>query len=154
MSPDGEAFFVADMMAGGVVLVDGPSFTEIGFIQTGIGPHGLYPSRDGTKLYAANRGSSRISGPPRGKGSVSVIDFATRQVVATWSIPGGGSPDMGNVSADGKTLWLSGRYDDVVYAIDTATGQVRKIPVGKEPHGLTVWPQPGRYSLGHTGNMR
>jgi hypothetical protein len=23
-----------------------------------------------------------------------------------------------------------------------------------EPHGLTVWPQPGRYSLGHTGNMR
>ena len=142
------------MMAGGVVLVDGPSFTEIGFIQTGVGTHGLYPSRDGTKLYAANRGSSRISGPPRGKGSVSVIDFATRRVVATWPIPGGGSPDMGNVSADGKTLWLSGRYDDVVYAIDTATGQVRKIPVGKEPHGLTVWPQPGRYSLGHTGNMR
>jgi hypothetical protein len=26
--------------------------------------------------------------------------------------------------------------------------------VGHEPHGLTVWPQPGRYSLGHTGNMR
>jgi YVTN family beta-propeller protein len=55
---------------------------------------------------------------------------------------------------DGKTLWLAGRYDDVVYAIDTTTGQVTKIPVGKEPHGLTVWPQPGRYSLGHTGNMR
>jgi hypothetical protein len=26
--------------------------------------------------------------------------------------------------------------------------------VGGMPHGLTVWPQPGRYSLGHTGNMR
>ena len=35
-----------------------------------------------------------------------MIDFATRKVVATWPIPGGGSPDMGNVSADGKTLWL------------------------------------------------
>jgi hypothetical protein len=23
--------------------------------------------------------------------------------------------------------------------------------VKTEPHGLTVWPQPGRYSLGHTG---
>jgi len=34
------------------------------------------------------------------------------------------------------------------------TGAVQKIAVGKEPHGLTVWPQPGRYSLGHTGNMR
>ena len=65
-----------------------------------------------------------------------------------------GSSDMGNVSNDGKTLWLSGRYDDVVYAIDTTSGNVVKIPVGAEPHGLTVWPQPGRYSLGHTGNMR
>jgi len=84
-----------------------------------------------------------------------VIDFATRKIVATWPISGGGSPDMGNVSVDGKTLWLSGRFDNVVYAIDTATGKVKTIPVkGKEPHGLTVWPQPGRYSLGHTGNLR
>jgi hypothetical protein len=37
---------------------------------------------------------------------------------------------------------------------DTKTGAVTKIPVGDEPHGLTVWPQPGRYSLGHTGIMR
>jgi DNA-binding beta-propeller fold protein YncE len=85
---------------------------------------------------------------------VSVIDFASQKVVANWPIPGGGSPDMGNVSADGKTLWLSGRFDDVVYAFDTTTGQVRKINVGQEPHGLAVWPQPGRYSLGHTGIMR
>jgi DNA-binding beta-propeller fold protein YncE len=154
VSPDGKIFFVADMKAGGVFLIDGASFTESGFITTGVGAHGLYPSRDGTRLYVANRGSVQIGGPPRGKGSVSVIDFATRQIVATWLIPGGGSPDMGNVSADGKVLWLAGRYDNVVYAIDTATGSVRSIAVGKEPHGLTVWPQPGRYSLGHTGNMR
>ncbi len=154
VSPDGKVFFVADMKAGGVFVVDGERFTETGFIKTGVGTHGLYPSRDGTKLYVANRGSSRISGPPRGKGSVTVIDFATRRIVATWPIPKGGSPDMGNVSVDGKVLWLSGRYDNVVYAIDTATGQVTSIAVGKEPHGLAVWPQPGRYSLGHTGNMR
>lgn len=154
VSPDGKIFFVADMKAGGVFVVDGAAFTEIGFIKTGIGTHGLYPSRDGTRLYVANRGSAHVFGPPRGKGSVSVIDFNTRQVVATWTIPGGGSPDMGNVSVDGKVLWLSGRFDNVVYAIDTVSGEVRSIPVGKEPHGLTVWPQPGRYSLGHTGNMR
>ena len=154
VSPDGKTFFVADMKAGGVFLVDGQSFAEIGFIKTGVGTHGLYPSRDGARLYVANRGSSHIHGPPHGKGSVSVVDFATQKVVATWPIPGGGSPDMGNVSVDGKTLWLSGRYDNVVYAIDTASGHVRSIAVGKEPHGLTVWPQPGRYSLGHTGNMR
>jgi YVTN family beta-propeller protein len=154
VSPDGKVFFVADMKAAGVFVIDGASFTEIDFIKTGIGTHGLYPSRDGTKLYIANRGSHKIGGPPHGKGSVSVLDFATRKVLTTWPMPGGGSPDMGNVSADGKTLWLSGRYDNVVYAIDTATGKVTSIAVGKEPHGLTVWPQPGRYSLGHTGNMR
>lgn len=154
VSPDGRIFFVADMRAGGVFLIDGQAFKEVGFIKTGVGTHGLYPSRDGAKLYVANRGSSQVHGRPRGPGSVSVIDFATRVIVATWPIPEGGSPDMGNVSADGTVLWLSGRYDDVVYAIDTETGGVTSIPVGKEPHGLTVWPQPGRYSLGHTGNMR
>jgi hypothetical protein len=51
-------------------------------------------------------------------------------------------------------LWLSGRYDHEVYVFDTASGEVTVIPVGREPHGLTIWPQPGRYSLGHTGNMR
>jgi YVTN family beta-propeller protein len=154
VSPDGRTFYVADMMSNGVHVVDGESFRQTGFIPTGVGAHGLYPSRDGRKLYVANRGSNKIHGPPKGKGSVSVIDFATGKIDVTWPIPGGGSPDMGNVSADGRRLWLSGRFDDVVYVIDTASGEMTKIPVGKEPHGLTVWPQPGRYSLGHTGNMR
>ena len=154
ISPDGSVFFVADMHADGIFVIDGESFREVGFVPTGKGTHGLYPSRDGTKLYVANRGSHAIHGKKAGPGSVSVVDFATRKVVANWPVPGGGSPDMGNVSADGKTLWLSGRYDNVVYAFDTATGAAKVIPVGTEPHGLAVWPQPGRYSLGHTGNMR
>ena len=153
-SPDGKRFYVADMDADGVHVLDGDAFKEVGFIVTGVGTHGLYPSRDGTKLYVSNRGSHKIHGPRRGKGGVSVIDFATEKVVAQWPIPGGGSPDMGNVSADGKWLWLAGRFDDVVYRIDTATGEVKSLPAGAEPHGLTVWPQPGRYSLGHTGNLR
>ncbi len=155
VSPDGKLFYVADMKSDGVHLIDGDSFTKVGFIETGVGAHGLYPSRDGKKLYVANRGSNKVWGPPRGKGSVAVIDFATRKVEKTWPIPGGGSPDMGNVSADGKTLWLSGRYDDVIYAFDTTTGALlATVSSPKEPHGLTVWPQPGRYSLGHTGNLR
>jgi YVTN family beta-propeller protein len=134
-------------------VIDAATFTEVAFIATGPGAHGLYPSRDGKKLYVSNRGTHRSS-HPHGDGSIAVIDFATRAVETRWQIPGGGSPDMGNVSADGRQLWLSGRYDNVVYVFDTASGAVQTIPVGKEPHGLTVWPQPGRYSLGHTGNMR
>ncbi len=153
-SPDGKRFYIADMHADGVHIVDGESFTKVGFITAGVGAHGLYPSRDGKRLYVAIRGSHKIRGAKLGNGGVVVIDFASEKIVARWPVPGGGSPDMGNVSADGKWLWLAARYDDVVYRFDTSTGDVTQIKVGTEPHGLTVWPQPGRYSLGHTGNMR
>jgi YVTN family beta-propeller protein len=153
-SPDGKRFYVADMHADGVHVVDGASFTQIGFIPTGLGAHGLYPSRDGKRLYVANRGSHRIHGTPKGNGGVVVIDFATEKIVARWGVPGGGSPDMGNVSVDGRYLWLAARYDDAIYRFDTSSGAVEQVKVGAEPHGLTVWPQPGRYSLGHTGNLR
>jgi YVTN family beta-propeller protein len=154
ISPDGKRFYVADMHADGVHVIDGDTFTQVGFIATGVGTHGLYPSRDGKQLYVANRGSHKIHGARNGNGSVAVIDFASEKVVARWGIPGGGSPDMGNVSADGKSLWLAARYDDVVYRFDTTSGAVQQVKVGAEPHGLTVWPIPGRYSLGHTGNTR
>jgi YVTN family beta-propeller protein len=144
-SPDAKVFYVADLAAGGVWEIDPARFKVIGFIHTGAGAHGLVVGRNGKVLYVANRN----------EGSVSVISFRTRKVVANWHIPGGGSPDMGDVSANGKVLWLSGRYNSAVYAIDTRTGRlIARIPVGASPHGLSVWPQPGRYSLGHTGNMR
>ena len=61
----------------------------------------------------------------------------------------------GELVAARRTLWLSGRYSAEVYAIDTRTGLLRaRIPVDQGPHGLYVWPQPGRYSLGHTGILR
>lgn len=154
ISPNGKHFFIADMLADGVHILDGDAFREIGFISTGPGTHGMVPSRDGKLLYVTNRGTHKIHGKRHGRGSVAVIDFATEKMLSRWPIPGGGSPDMGNVSPDGKWLWVSGRFDDVIYRFDTANGSVTQIKVGAEPHGLCVWPQPGRYSLGHTGNLR
>ena len=163
LGPSGQTFYVADMMGNQLILVDGASFKVTGTVGLaatgGFGAHGLYPSRDGKSLYVANRGSAaRGSAPPGGKGSVSVVDFASNTVTANWPVPGGGSPDMGGVSADGTQLWLSGRYDNAVYVFDTVGGRLLSnisiAPYGREPHGLCVWPQPGRYSLGHTGNLR
>jgi YVTN family beta-propeller protein len=149
LEPAGKVFYVADMRANGVHEIDGDTFTEIGFLPTGPEAHGLYVSRDAKSLYVSNRGGSK------GHGSVSVVDFTTRQVVANWLIPGGGTPDMGGVTADGKQFWLSGRRSHEVYVFDTTTGAVlARIRVGPGPHGLCVWPQPGRFSMGHTGNMR
>jgi YVTN family beta-propeller protein len=143
LSPDGKVFYVADLNLSRVDLIDARTFTEIGWIHTGAGAHGLYPSRDTKSLYVSNRIA----------GTISVIDFATRRVVTTWTIPNS-SPDMGGVSADGNYLWLSGRYNSEIYVIDTHTGAFRRIPVGLGPHGLCVFPQPGKISLGHTGIYR
>jgi len=145
LAPDGRAFYVADMASGGVWVLDAARLRVERFVATDAGAHGLYVSRDSRYLYVSNRAA----------GSVSLLSFATGKVAAVWRLPGGGSPDMGGVSADGRLLWLSGRYDDEVYAIDTRTGRLRaRIPVGPGPHGLCVYPQPGRYSLGHTGVFR
>jgi YVTN family beta-propeller protein len=151
ISPDGKVFYVANMDSNGVHVIDGDQFKQIDFIPTGVGAHGLYFSRDAKYMYVSNRGTAT----DHSGGSISLIDLKTRKVATRWPIPGGGSPDMGGVSADGKELWLSGRYNSEVYVFDTATGKVKaRIKVGDGPHGLCVYPQPGRYSLGHTGNMR
>jgi DNA-binding beta-propeller fold protein YncE len=144
LSPDGRIYYVADMRAGGVWEIDARRYRVLRFLRTGAGAHGLYPSRNARLLYVTNRNA----------GTISVVSFATRRIVDTWRIPGG-SPDMGGVSADGRVLWLTGRYNAEVYAISTLTGKLlARIPVGTGPHGLCVWPQPGRYSLGHTGILR
>jgi YVTN family beta-propeller protein len=143
--PDGSRFVTADMHANGLYVFDGAATHRIGFVPTGQGAHGIYFSRDGRRVFVSNRD----------EGTISVLDASTLKGLAKWKIPGGGSPDMGGLSADGQTLWLAGRYHGEVYAIDVATGKLRaRIPVGAGPHGLVVWPQPGRYSLGHTSNIR
>ncbi|MFE2579039.1 YncE family protein [Streptomyces sp. NPDC059378] len=145
ISPDGKTFYIADMKADGVWVLDGDRFTRPTLLPTGKGCHGLYVSRDSREMYISNRG----------EGTISVFDFTQKRLTTKWHLPQGGSPDMGGVSADGKVLWLSGRYNSEVYAIDTRTGrQLARIKVGHGPHGLAVYPQPGRYSLGHTGVFR
>jgi YVTN family beta-propeller protein len=145
LTPDGKHFLVADMMAHGVYVFNADATEQTGFIPTGLGAHSVYFSRQSDVAYIANRD----------EGTVSVLDLETLAVADIWEVPGGGSPDMGGLNADGTVLWLSGRNHDEVYAFRTADGELlARIPVGSRPHGLAVWPQPGRYSLGHTGNIR
>jgi YVTN family beta-propeller protein len=145
ISPDGRTWYVADMDRNGLWVLDGDNFKVLRFLPTGRGTHGLYVSRDSRHLYITNRG----------EGSISLLAFDSGKLTAKWRLPHGGSPDMGGLSTDGKILWLSGRYNGEVYAIDTGDGHlIHTIAVGSAPHGLCVYPQPGRYSLGHTGILR
>ena len=145
LSPDGKYFFVTNQGKMGVSVVDPVAMKEIQFIPTGRGAHGLQVSRDTKSLYVSNRL----------EGSFSVIDFETRQVVAKWNIPGGGSPDMLQLNPEGTQLWASGRYNRTVYVMSTVTGGLlAKIAVGSEDHGLTYFPNVGSISLGHNGVYR
>jgi YVTN family beta-propeller protein len=145
LSPDGRYFYVADMMANGVYQIDAATMRVLRLIRTGRGAHGLYVDRTSTRMFVTNRD----------EGSISILRPNTGAVVAKWRLPGGGSPDMGGLNAAGTVLWLSGRRHGEVYALSTRDGRLlARIPVGSGPHGLCVWPQPGRYSLGHTGILR
>ena len=145
LSPDGRYFFVTNQGRMGVSVIDPDAMKEIRFIPTGRGAHGLQVSRDTKSLYVSNRL----------EGSFSVIDFATRSVVAKWYIPGGGSPDMLQLNPEGTQLWASGRYHATVYVMSTVTGQlIAKIRVGSQDHGLTYFPNVGLHSLGHNGVYR
>jgi len=145
ISPDGSTFYIADMMSNGIWVMKTEKLGEFSLIKTGVEAHGMYVNRDSKSMLITNRG----------EGSVSVLRFSDNALIAKWKIPGGGSPDMGGISADGTQFWVSGRYNGVVYVFDIVNGKfLRAIKVGKEPHGLAIYPQPGRYSLGHTGVFR
>lgn len=155
LAPDRCHFLVADLKQDGVHVVDGGSLRPVGFVHTGRGGARRVPEPRRLAGLVTNRGWHTVAGGRRGPGSLTVLDGATLKVIARWPVPGGGSPDMRNFTPGGGELWISGRYDDEVYVFDTTTGLLlSRISVGRGPHGLTVWPQPGQYSLGHTGNMR
>jgi DNA-binding beta-propeller fold protein YncE len=144
LAPDGSRFYVADSDEGGLWVLDGAATRVIGRIPTGMGAHGIYLSRDSRRMFVSDRMTS----------SVSVLDARTGKPLTRWTIPHS-SPDMGGVTADGSQLWLSGRYNSEVYVLSTTDGRLlARIPVASGPHGLCVWPQPGRWSLGHTGITR
>ncbi len=143
LAPDGSVFYVTNQGRHGVSIIDPVAMKEVGFIATGRGAHGLQVSRDTKWMYVSNRL----------EGTISVIDLSTRQLHDTWTV--GGSPDMFQLSPDGRQLWVSNRFHASVSVIDTQTGQViQRIPAGAGAHGITYFPQPGRFSLGHNGVYR
>jgi YVTN family beta-propeller protein len=143
LSPDGTTVYVANQQRNGIDVLDASTLNYLKFIPLGHGAHGVAISRDATRLFVTDRLA----------GTLSVVDLATNAVAATWKI--GGSPDMIAVSPDGSQLWISNRFATTISVINSTNGNVlATIDVGLHPHGLAYWPEPGRFSLGHNGNVR
>ena len=145
ISPDGKIFYVADMVANGVWTVDGDAFKVTGLIPTGKGAHGLYVSRDSKTMYVSNRG----------EGTHHPVRLRHRQAPRQVADP------RRRLTGHGRRL--GGRQGAVAVRplqrrglrdLDRRRQAAGPDHVGRGPHGLAVYPQPGRYSLGHTGVFR
>ena len=142
--PRRPVFYVADMNSNGVWEIDARPSPSKGSSRPGAGAHGLYPSRNAISLRHEPRRGNRqrdrlLDAPDRAD-----LDDPGRQ------------PRHGRrLRRRQGALALRVANTASVYAISTTDGHViATIPVGNGPHGLCVWPQPGRYSIGHTGITR
>ena len=137
-----EIMYVANQGLHGVHVIDSETMTELNFIPTGTGAHGILLSKDHSQIYVSNRL----------EGTISVLDLATLDQVAKWET--GGSPDMGILNPDGTRMWIANRYHGSVMEIDPATGAVPcQLTTGGGPHGVTYFPNEGLHSIGHNGLM-
>ena len=145
LAPDGSGFYIADSDQGGLWVLDGAATKVIGQIPTGAGAHGIYLSRDASKLYVTNRI----------EGSVSVLDAYTGAAIDQVADPRRRQPRHGrgdrrrHPAVAVRPLQPRG-----LRALHRRRAPARRSRSGDGPHGLCVWPQPGRYSLGHTGITR
>jgi len=144
LTPDGSVFYVADMVGQRLYVIEGNAFKVLEFIPTGKGTHGLLFQPRLKWLYVSNRG----------EGTISLLDVQTRKLGTN-----GGfrrrQPDMGGVSADGKCC---GCLDDTTRrympSIPATVICSRGSRSAKARTVCALYPQPGRYSLGHTANLR
>lgn len=101
-----------------IVVIDTATSTRVATIDAGVGcqciaPHAITASRDGSEVYAANEIGN----------SVTVLDTATRSVVATLPFSVVGNAPVGVVvSPDNQRLYvLSGSGTTAVFVIDRAS---------------------------------
>ena len=144
LSPDGRVFYVADLDYGGV-----------GDLREQLPPD---------RVRQDGRRRARALPEPKRSLPVRVRPLGRRRLGAQLRHAAGGEdvahpgrqPGHGQrirVRAGAVALRALRRLG--IRASTPRTGRLlARIPVGNGPHGLCVWPQPGRYSLGHTGIMR
>jgi DNA-binding beta-propeller fold protein YncE len=97
---------------------------EVARVKTGKGAHNFRAMGDKRHVFITNREAK----------SISLIDTQERRVVQNYAVAAG--PDCMELSADGKTLWVTARWSRLLQSIDLQTKEVKSIPVGASPHGV------------------
>lgn len=139
VSPDGRRLYATG--AEGVHVLDAALARplELIAVPTGVArgdavenPHGLAVSPDGRRLYVSDG---------RAGGAVSIVDLATKRVIASVAAGAGNVPRGLAVNPDGVEAYVAVAGDDRVVAFDARTGAVVSArPAGTDPIAVAVTP--------------
>ena len=124
MSPQG-FLFIGIMGQDFVQVVDPAKRETVRKIVTGRGAHNVFPMGDGVRVLVSNRVD----------GTITPVDYKTFTVGKPIKV--GRGVDCLEVSADGKEVWATVRWEARVAVIDmTGVKPIEYIPVGRSPHGI------------------
>jgi YVTN family beta-propeller protein len=124
MSPQG-LLFIGIMGQDFVQVIDPAKRETVKKILTGRGAHNVFPMGDGTRVLVSNRVD----------GTITPVDYKT--MTPGKPIKVGRGVDCMEVSADGKEVWATVRWEAKVAVIDmTGAKPIEYIPVGRSPHGI------------------
>lgn len=129
VTSDGKTMFVSVNAENSLAMVDLAS-GKIEKIAVGTGPAQVYLQSDDKFIFVANQGTEE-----KPSNSVSKIDLATRQVVATIETGKGAHGLV--VSTDNKYVFVTNMYDDTISVIDN-NKVISTIKVGKTPNGISL----------------
>jgi YVTN family beta-propeller protein len=149
VSPDGRRVYVASG-GGGITVLESSRSSVVDAIPldaAGDGkanPHALAVTPDGSTLVVSAR---------RDGGAFSIVDLATRSVVATVSAGAGSSPTGVATSPDGTRAYLafSGAENSIRVFDLPSRAVVATIPVGDGPLGVAVTPDGRKLYVSNEG---
>jgi YVTN family beta-propeller protein len=102
-------------------------------VNVGAGPAQVFLQSDDKYVFVANQGTEA-----KPSTSVSKIDLATRQVLATIETGKGAHGLV--VSSDNKFIYVTNMYDNTISTIDNNTNKVvATVKVGKTPNGISFY---------------
>ena len=106
-------------------MIDWRAGKSVAHVVTGRGAHNFLPMGDKRRVLVSNRVEN----------TVSIVDMGNWTKLADIKVPGG--PDCMELTADGRTLYVTSRWIRQVSGVDLAQkAVVAQATVGRSPHGI------------------
>ena len=129
LTADGKTLYAGTGENKSVLKIDTATNKQIGTIPVPGVVHETTLTLDGKFLYVTLRKANKVV----------IVSTADDRIVKV--VDSRGYPDLVTMEPSGRYALVSNRYSDAVSVIDVSTHkEVRRIPVGKAPHGMALRP--------------